>query len=251
MFHSVYVVDETPSTQSTAREIDAKPGTIVSTLRQSAGRGRMGRAWADTARDGLAVTFVLEPGRPERLAIVTAVATACGVEAVLGGRAVVGIKWPNDVLVDGRKIAGVLIEQDRDRALIGIGINVRQRSWPDELADRAVSLRQLALEIERVDVATALADELAAAWHVDDNELRDAFGARDVLTGTVATFRRGGMVVTGRVLDLDPMQGLAVETDNGRVWLPAATTTVQPPSPAADDTHGSRRPRARDERPTC
>jgi hypothetical protein len=95
----------------------------------------------------------------------------------------------------------------------------------------------------------AVIDQLAATWPIDDAELREAFRARDVLTGTVATLRRGETEVTGRVLEVDPMLGLAVATDNGRVWLPAATTTVQPQPPAADDIVGSRRPRARDDRP--
>ncbi|MHC4102053.1 MAG: biotin--[acetyl-CoA-carboxylase] ligase, partial [Planctomycetota bacterium] len=118
----VTVLRETGSTQDAAKRMSAEPGDVVVAWRQTAGRGRLGRAWADTGEDGIAVTLVTDAGPPSWLAVASAVGAACAAEALL--RRAVGIKWPNDVVVDGRKLAGVLTEQAGGQALIGIGLNV-------------------------------------------------------------------------------------------------------------------------------
>ncbi|HRQ74913.1 MAG TPA: hypothetical protein PK098_03240, partial [Phycisphaerales bacterium] len=108
----IIVLRETDSTQDAAKRFGAQPGDVVTAGRQTAGRGRLGRAWADTVDAGVAVTMVVDCRSlraTEQLATIGAIAAACAVEAVMGAR--VGIKWPNDVVVDGRKLAGVLIEQ--------------------------------------------------------------------------------------------------------------------------------------------
>ncbi len=224
-FKKIVVVDETASTQDTVRQLDAAPGTIVAARRQTAGRGRLGRAWADTGDAGIAVSFVVtEPARPEALAIAAAVGAAVAAESLLGRG--VGIKWPNDVVVDGRKLAGILIEQWGGRAVIGIGLNVTQTSWPPRLAERAVSLAQLGAACTRLDALAALVRAVSVALPVPDDELCEQFARRDVLPDSRAVFRTGGRTITGTVIRIDPMHGLLVRTDREHVYLPAATTTV-------------------------
>ncbi len=224
-FDSVVVVDETASTQDTARELDAGPGTIVVACRQTAGRGRHGRLWADTTDEGVAVSFVAtQPSRPESLAIAAAIGAAIAAESVLNRS--VGIKWPNDVVVDGRKLAGILIEQWAGRAVIGIGMNVRQTRWPPALADRAVSLAQLGSTCTRLDAVAALVRAVSLTLPVTANRLSDEFARRDVLPASRAMFRSGGRTITGTVIRVDPMHGLLVRTDREDVYLPAATTRV-------------------------
>jgi len=114
---------ETPTTQRMLGE-DARHGAVALADRQTEGRGRLGRAWADS---GLMFSVVLEPPPPvaawPQLTLVAAraVAEAIGPEAT--------IKDPNDVLVDGRKVAGILAEAG-ERVVVGIGINVGGSAWP-------------------------------------------------------------------------------------------------------------------------
>jgi BirA family biotin operon repressor/biotin-[acetyl-CoA-carboxylase] ligase len=220
----VIVLRETSSTQDAARRMAAAPGDAIVAWRQTAGHGRLGRSWADTGRAGAAVTIVIAAEPPQRLALAAAVGAAAAAERLLGRAA--GIKWPNDIVVDGRKLAGVLIEQAEGIALVGIGLNVSQTEWPEALSGRAVSLAELGAATDRVDALAALLESMSWALRLQEEQLCDAFSARDVLKGSRVTVRSGGRTITGTVLRIDPARGLLVETDRGREYVAAATTTV-------------------------
>jgi BirA family biotin operon repressor/biotin-[acetyl-CoA-carboxylase] ligase len=223
----IFVLRQTQSTQDAARRMNAAAGDVLVAWRQTAGRGRLGRAWADTGEDGAALTIALHVQRHrEALAIACAVGVARAAEMLL--QRPVGIKWPNDIIVDGRKLAGILIEQHANLTLIGIGLNVRQQEWPADLTDRAVSLAQAGSIVDRVDVIAALLASVDDALHLDESRLIAEYGKRDVLRGTRATFRSNDREITGIVLRVDPLRGLAVQTHTGDVWLGAATTSVVP-----------------------
>lgn len=230
LFTRSIVLAETDSTQDAARRMRAGVGTIITTLRQTKGRGRLGRAWADTAEHGIAVTFCLPADLALRATLIAPVAVAETLASFINYP--VGIKWPNDVVVDSRKIAGVLIERFDDAiAHLGIGINIAQTDWPAELAHRAISLHQLgANDVSRLAVLTRLTTTLAACFNRPDDDIASAFRSRDVLTGSVATFLHDGREVRGRVGEVDPARGLRVETESGPIWLPALTTSVVPPA---------------------
>jgi BirA family biotin operon repressor/biotin-[acetyl-CoA-carboxylase] ligase len=220
----VILLRETVSTQDAAKRMSSRPGDVVVAARQTAGRGRLGRFWADTGEAGIAVTIVTESGQAPRLAVASAVGAARAAERLLGRAA--GIKWPNDIVVDGRKLAGVLIEQTGGRALIGIGVNVSQTDWPPELAGRAVSLAELGATTDRVDAISSVVEAMSRALGFTDDELGDEFAARDVLKGSRSTFHTENRSITGTVIRVDPMRGLLVEADGRQVYLSAATTTV-------------------------
>lgn len=224
IFRRVQVVRETASTQDAARNLNASAGDVVVAWRQTAGRGRLGRRWEDTGEDGVAVTFIVPSGQPERLAIAGAIGVARSLESLLD--ADVGIKWPNDIVVLGRKLAGILIEQAQGCAFIGIGINVGQTRWPEILEPGVISLRQLGRRVDRIDVLCELIPALESALRLEAPSLVEGFVRRDVLRGKHAMFRHEGQLVCGIVQRIDPMRGLAVATQSGERWLPAATTTV-------------------------
>ena len=230
IFQRVHIIRETNSTQDAARLINAQAGDVVVAWHQSAGRGRLGRKWADTGEHGVAITMAVHCKPPEVLAIASAIGTAFAIETVLEEQ--VEIKWPNDVLVKGRKLAGVLIEQVDRVALVGVGINVAQQTFPGEISGRAVSLHQLGARVDRVDVIMELLTGFERALKLADSELVGEFAKRDVLTGSVASFRMNGQVHAGRVVRLDPMRGLVVDTGEGEIWLAAAQTTVCSELPA-------------------
>lgn len=224
LLHRAIVLEETPSTQDAPETRSARPGTVVTAWRQTAGRGRFGRQWSDTATAGIAVTFVVDAQPAERLALAAAIAAAEAAESALGSR--VGIKWPNDVVVGSRKLAGVLIETSSGRALVGIGLNVAQGAFEGELADRATSLAILGAAADRLDVLCALVSALDRALSAGDAALVEQFHARDALRGTRALFATPAGPVEGEVRSVDPMRGLVVRTESGEHFLPAQSTSV-------------------------
>ena len=144
----------------------ASEGAVVIAGEQTAGRGRRGRVWFSPPGSGLYVSVVLEPARarsdPLRattlLTIAAGVAIAEGIDASAG--LAVDLKWPNDVYVSERKLAGILAEATHDTVVLGYGINLSAASYPAELRDRATSLES---EIGRsVGRTSVLVETLAA-----------------------------------------------------------------------------------------
>jgi BirA family transcriptional regulator, biotin operon repressor / biotin---[acetyl-CoA-carboxylase] ligase len=171
----------TTSTNDRARELavaGAPHGTLVTAGVQSAGRGRQGRTWTAPAGRGLLLSLVLrDPPRLLPLAAAVAVAEVAGPDA--------GIKWPNDVLVDGRKVAGILAEgRPQDGwAVLGIGLNVavRLEDLPEELRAGAGTLGREPGELEAV--LSELLGALERALALAPSDLLDAWRARDALLG--------------------------------------------------------------------
>lgn len=136
------------STQAVAWQLDAEGApdrTVVVADHQSAGRGRRGRAWTDEAGRSLLASILarprVEPARWATYSLMTAVAVAEALRRLSGLDT--RLKWPNDVLVRGRKIAGILVESrvgTEPRLVVGIGINLGQTAFPGDLADRATSV---------------------------------------------------------------------------------------------------------------
>jgi BirA family biotin operon repressor/biotin-[acetyl-CoA-carboxylase] ligase len=215
---------ETGSTNDRARELataGAPHGTLVTTDHQVAGRGRQGRTWASPPRRALLMSLVLREVTP-LLTIAAGVAVA---DAVGAGAS---IKWPNDVLLDGRKVAGILAEA-RPRegwAVLGIGVNVALRpdDFPPELRDRAGTLGRAPGDIPAVLAVVLTALERRLAQRAE--RLLDAWRARDALAGRVVTWDGGrgtadGIDEDGRlVVRLDG--GATTRLDAGEVHLGAS-----------------------------
>jgi BirA family transcriptional regulator, biotin operon repressor / biotin---[acetyl-CoA-carboxylase] ligase len=142
---------EVSSTMDVARSLaddGAKHGTVIVAARQTAGRGRGdSRRWVSEPGENLLTTVVLEVGRlgeaRARLPLLVGLAVARSVEAYLDPPHRCVVKWPNDVLVSGRKIAGILCESDERFVFAGVGINVNQIIFPRDLRRPAVSIRSV------------------------------------------------------------------------------------------------------------
>ncbi len=138
------------STNIKAKELAEKgypQGTLVIADQQSAGRGRRGRGWESPAGTGIFMTLLLKPdinpNNASMLTLVTALAVAKGIEAASG--ADVQIKWPNDVIIGGKKVCGILTEMSAqfdyiNHIVIGIGINVHNETFPEDIAKAACSI---------------------------------------------------------------------------------------------------------------
>jgi BirA family transcriptional regulator, biotin operon repressor / biotin---[acetyl-CoA-carboxylase] ligase len=206
----------TTSTNDRARELaqaGAPHGTLVTAGEQSAGRGRQGRTWSAPSSSALLISLVLrDPPALLPLAAGVAVAEVAGPAA--------RVKWPNDVLLDGRKVAGILAEsRPQDGwAVLGIGLNVavRVEDLPPELHDTAGTLGLAPAELE--PTLARLLDALERALALEAPALLDAYRARDALRGREISWADG----SGRAAGIDADGRLIVElTHGGRSALSA------------------------------
>ncbi len=139
-----------------------KPFAAVTAKRQSAGRGRRGHQWY-SPEGNLYLTITL-PGIDTRHTVLAGVAAREAIAGLLHGETPL-IKWPNDILVKGRKIAGILCESRASITAVGIGVNVNQTEWPEELSSKAGSLKLLSGRSYAIgDIAGLIIDSLGK-WY--------------------------------------------------------------------------------------
>jgi BirA family biotin operon repressor/biotin-[acetyl-CoA-carboxylase] ligase len=220
------------STNERAKRLaaDGAPhGTLVTADEQSAGHGRQGRRWNASPRTALLMSLVVRDAQPVLpLAAAVAICDALPVRCE--------IKWPNDVWLERRKLAGILVEGRLQEgwAVLGIGLNVTSSSFPPELAGSATSLRLAGVEATTESV---LRDVLAAleGWlEAPHREVLAAWRRRDALRGQPVTWgaaaagsasRAGG---TGTAAGIDDSGALVVETSDGSLTLEAGEVHLLP-----------------------
>ena len=212
------------STNDRARDLaeaGADPFTVVIAEGQTAGRGREGRPWESPSGSGLWMSVVappLEVNARQILPLRAGLAVCRAVESAAPGvRA--GLKWPNDVLIGGRKVGGILCEGGPDAVVIGIGVNVRPGALGPGLAGVAVALEEAAEgPVDRAVLAEFLMNELrqllAPASLILDGELARELEARDVLRGRAVAAETGE---TGIALGIGRDGALGVEVAPGEV----------------------------------
>ena len=202
-------VESTQGVAFTLAAEGAADRTVVVADSQAAGRGRRGHTWIDEPGASLLVSIVLRPRlemmRLPLLSLVAGVAVADALTEIAGLRP--RLKWPNDVLVGGRKIAGILLESRLGTAplvVLGIGVNLAQRSFPPELDGRATSVAlETGGEVDRETLLGALLGEL--------DRQRDGLER-----GAFADARRRWRalsVTLGRTVRIDGVSGVAIDID--------------------------------------
>ncbi len=212
---------ECESTQAALLEGGHPEGAVSVTDHQTAGRGRLGRQWVEPAGTSVLVSVVLHPPagrRPQELSLVAGIATAEAVEGATGLS--VQVKWPNDVMLNRRKVAGVLAEMRGHAVVVGIGINVNQtrlqlpadanmpagslRTLTGSTFDRAALLGSLLYRLER----------LYDGWrHGGLADIYTELGPRDFLRGRQVSVDG----VSGTAVMIDREGRLLVETGHGHV----------------------------------
>lgn len=213
----------TDSTNARARELARRGvphGAVVTAAEQTAGRGRQGRTW--TAASGRALLCSVVIRDPPRL---LPLAAGVAVAEVAGGQA--RIKWPNDILVHGRKVAGILVEgrPQEGWAVVGVGLNVAIRAPEDFPAELRESAGTLGLAPEAIEgTLDALLDRLEAWIGAPEPGLLEAVRARDALLGCPVRWAGGSGVAAG----IDDEGRLVVEAESGVVRLDAGEVHLGP-----------------------
>jgi BirA family biotin operon repressor/biotin-[acetyl-CoA-carboxylase] ligase len=209
-----------------ARE-GAVEGTVVVAAAQTAGRGRHGRTWISPSGN-LFLSILLRPADRTLLTLLPLAAGVAVAEALEAQGATCRLKWPNDVLASGRKLAGILAEASSDRAgldavVVGIGINVNvpHDALPEELRATAVSLRdETGRTHDLADVAAAVLAGWTVCYHAlqaDRRALRQAWRERSIdWWGRPVELWSGDERIVGLARDIDDSGALVLEVDGVR-----------------------------------
>jgi BirA family biotin operon repressor/biotin-[acetyl-CoA-carboxylase] ligase len=222
----VITLDETVSTQDVARREAAgssRAGTVVFAEKQSRGRGRFHREWQSEHRKDLTFSVVLRaPHRDSNPSLLTVTASVAVCETLVEALNLPArIRWPNDILLAGRKVAGILVERTAPAHqppafLLGVGVNVNSRP----VLESATSLSAVrGRDVDRQELARALLRSLDA-WFEEVRQGHTQLVANhwrrfSATLGTRITVRSGRHRFTGRVVDLSDAFGLTLQLDDG------------------------------------
>lgn len=231
--NTVYSYTEVDSTNNRAKQLaeeGAPHGTLVMADIQTAGKGRRGRSWSSPSGSGIWMTLILkpdlEPSRASMLTLVMAHSVTKAIRMVTGLDA--GIKWPNDVVVNGRKVCGILTEMSAEidfinHIVIGFGINANITSFPEEIGKTATSLElEMGQPVSRADLAASVLEQFEVDYqaflsHGDLSALLTPYN--DMLLGIGQQVRvlQPGHEYTGISAGINRAGELLVKREDGTV----------------------------------
>jgi BirA family biotin operon repressor/biotin-[acetyl-CoA-carboxylase] ligase len=241
----IHYFDEVGSTQRIAAEMaedGAAQGTVVIAELQTAGRGRMGRSWHSPPGMNLYCTTILRPSMPlpevPRLSLVAGVAAAEALETV--APEIVSLKWPNDIWLKRRKAGGIIAEAVTDSrqrlscVLLGIGINVNLalEDIPEDLRDKATSVRiATGRRCDRIELAAALFNRLNTRYMETEDSgfaaVKPAYERYMALKGRRVAVVDAGTSVEGAVNGIDEDGALVLASVNGLTRILTGDVTVK------------------------
>jgi BirA family biotin operon repressor/biotin-[acetyl-CoA-carboxylase] ligase len=227
--HHFYKIGSTNTAAMAAAADGAVEGSAFLAEEQTAGRGRGSHVWHSPRSTGIYCSVVLRPALPPSEVLVLSLAAGLAVQAAIDhidSRVVADLKWPNDLLIEGKKVCGILTEMNAEATrvryvVVGVGINVNQASFPKELA--ATSLRlETGSEWSRVELAAALLKQLDREYR----QLVEQCGARESILrrftersswvrGKQVRIEEGPSSFEGTTEGLDERGFLLVRTANG------------------------------------
>lgn len=220
-------IDSTQNLAKTLGEQGAPEGTVILAETQTQGRGRRGRAWSAIPH-GVAMSVILRPDMlPDQAphfpllagaAVGRAITKSCGLKA--------GLKWPNDILIHGLKVVGILAEldaeMDRINAIylgIGLNVNAQDQDIPPELSSLATSLRiQSGRKVDRLNLVRAVLQELESAYQTYLTHgfapIRQAWKEQNITLGRTVRIIAGQSVQVGQAVDMDGRGALVLRTED-------------------------------------
>jgi BirA family biotin operon repressor/biotin-[acetyl-CoA-carboxylase] ligase len=206
-------IDYYPSLSSTMQAAAGRPvGTVVLADEQRAGQGRHGHAWHSPAGSGIYCSIVLDP--TPLLTLALGLATA---EAIANSTGIAcDLRWPNDLMLNGKKVAGILVQLSAPVAIAGIGINVTPTAFPPDLAAEATSLFTQSLTVDREAIVLALLPSIDTFTQLDQESILRLFThASSYAHGRRVTVRQPEGIINGVTVGLDPSGFLIVRKDDG------------------------------------
>ncbi len=231
-------LDSTNTCVKTLAEVGNPEGTVVVADFQTAGRGRLGRSWISEPGANLLFSLLLRPPikkeAASQLTFYSAVFIARALEHVT--RRPVECKWPNDILLNGKKCCGILLEnsfqyEKIDFSVVGIGINVNQSAFPDEMSGRATSLfKEFGHTFDRTMLLQEMlreADALLPCLHKGElTKIMDEWNSRCTMFGKQVALVHGDEHISGTALGLDADGGLIIKTSTGQSTYYAGDVSV-------------------------
>ena len=217
----VYAFQSVGSTMEVAHELAAEgapEGTLVFAQRQEQGKGRWGRTW-ESPSGGVYFSLIIRPSRPvDHIPQLSLVAGLAAAEAILRATNLFSsIRWPNDLLLGGKKVCGILLEAKNGAAVIGVGINVS--TDPRELPETATSLHAAGAACDPLELTGALCDRFDAWYDVWTKQgfhpIREALRSWIGLFGHPVQLTAGSEQLQGTAQDLDEQGRLVVRLDSG------------------------------------
>lgn len=233
-------VDSSNSEAKRAAENGAAHGLLIIGEQQTAGRGRRGKAWDSQKGEGIFMTLLLkpdlEPGNASMLTLVMGMAVRDALKTVAGLDA--WIKWPNDIVCDGKKICGILTEMSAqidyiNHIVIGVGINVHNREFPEEVRHVAASIyQQTGRQIRRAPLIAEIMnrfEEYYARYLKTQNlsELKEEYNAHLINRGRRVRVCDIKEDFTGTAWGINERGELLVETEDGMVTVSAGEVSVR------------------------
>jgi BirA family transcriptional regulator, biotin operon repressor / biotin---[acetyl-CoA-carboxylase] ligase len=229
--HHFYKIGSTNTAAIAAAAEGAPEGSVFLAEEQTAGRGRGAHTWESVRSAGVYCSVVLRPALPPSNVLVLSLAAGLAVRAAIeqvDARVSTDLKWPNDVLIAGKKVCGILTEMNAEATcvryiVVGIGINVNQANFPEELESQATSLRlATGSEWSRVELVAALLKSLDREYRqlLEDAEARQSILRRFAeqsswVRGKEVRVEENGTRVEGTTEGLDERGFLQVRTSQG------------------------------------
>ena len=239
--NKIYTFDTIDSTNNCARALAAcwaEEGTVIIAEQQTAGKGRLGRVWQANPNENLTFSIILRPSaHPEQvnlLPLYVAVAVAQAIERATSLK--VECKWPNDLLINGKKVAGILLEgsvkeNQLEFVVVGIGVNVNQVAFLGDLEGKATSLRlAIGKDLDRNalfrEILNSLENNYKTLSSSGFKTVLPLWMARSSMINRQISVSEHGSVISGVVRGLSPEGGLILESPQGAKTLFAGDVTI-------------------------
>ena len=240
--HIIYKnsIDSTNDLAKRLAYFGAAEGTIVVAEEQTGGKGRLERSFFSPKEKGLWFSIILRPHcTPKDAPKFTLLAAVAVVQALEKFNLHAGIKWPNDILYNGRKLVGILTEMSAEIGHvnyivvgIGINVNVRREEFPADIREVAASLSEIAGEnLSRVEIFRAILEEFDRLYIADDfDKVFKIWKKYNITLGAKVTVlsAESGDIFTGTAVDIDAEGALIVDTDCGRKIVYAGDVSIRP-----------------------
>ena len=227
-------IDSTNTEAKRSAMLGAAHGTVIAADTQTNGRGRHGHSFYSPAGTGLYLSVVLKPEKPLADCTLTTIAAADAladtIEELTDCKP--EIKWVNDILVDGRKVCGILTEAISDiesgmaeAIIVGAGVNISTRDFPPEIADTAGSLKS---SVTRNKLAAGIISRLLDyTAEADSKRILSDYRRRSAALGETVTFTRNGKLITALATEINDAGNLIVQTSNGTEVLKSGEISIR------------------------